>query len=66
MKLQDDVLKEQDLVETINLQEQFGDGLRDQSISAAQILAEQEEARRSDEQRAPLLVPERTSLGYIS
>jgi len=64
MKSQDDISKEQDQTEIVHLQEQFGSGLQDTSLSAAQVLAEQKEMHDSNE-RAPLLVPEHTSLGYI-
>jgi hypothetical protein len=56
MNPQDDISKEQGQTEIVNLQEQFGDGLQDKSLPAAQVLAEQKEARDSNE-RAPLYVP---------
>ena len=56
MNPQDDISKEQGQTEIVNLQEQFGDGLQDKSLPAAQVLVEQKEARDSNE-RAPLYVP---------
>ena len=56
MNPQDDISKEQNQTEIINLQEQFGDGLQDTSLPAAQVLVEQKAARDSSE-RAPLYVP---------
>jgi hypothetical protein len=56
MNPQDDISKEPGQAEIVNLQEQFGDGLQDTSLPAAQILIEQEEARDSN-QRAPLYIP---------
>ncbi len=47
---------EQEQDQIANIQEQFGDGLRDESLPAALVLSQQEEARRQDE-RAPLYVP---------
>ena len=56
MNTQDDRLNEQVGTGGIHLQEQFGDGLQDASLPAAQVLTEQEEARTSNE-RAPLYIP---------
>ncbi len=56
MKPQDDISKEQGQKEIVNLQEQFGDGLQDKSLPAAEVLFEQKEARDSNE-RAPLYIP---------
>ncbi|MGA7192477.1 MAG: hypothetical protein WBW94_02525 [Anaerolineales bacterium] len=64
MNPQNDISKEQGPAEIVNLQEQFGDGLHDNSLPAAQILIEQEVTRDSN-QRALLPAPERTSLGFI-
>jgi len=64
MNPQNDISKEQVEPEAVHLQEHFCDGFQDTSLPAAQVLIEQEEARKSNE-RAPLLAPERTSLGYI-
>ncbi len=46
MKPQDDISKEQGQTEIVNLQEQFGGGLQDTSLPAAQVLTEQKEAAR--------------------
>jgi hypothetical protein len=62
MNPQKDNLKEQDRV--ANVQEQFGDGLRDESLPAALVLSQQEEARESN-QYAPLPALGRTSLGFV-
>jgi hypothetical protein len=64
MNPQDDIPQEQDQAEIVYLQEQFGNGLHDNSLSATQILIEQEEARDSNE-RALLPALERMSLGFI-
>ena len=56
MKPQDDISKEKGQKEIVNLQEQFGDGLRDTSLPAAQVLVEQQEACDSNE-RTPLYIP---------
>jgi hypothetical protein len=56
MNPQDDISKEQGQTEIANLQEQFGDGLQDTSLPAAQVLTQQEEAHESNE-RAPLYIP---------
>lgn len=56
MNPQDDNEKDQAQKEIINLQEQFGEGLQDRSLPAAQVLSQQEEARESNE-RAPLYIP---------
>ena len=56
MNPQNNILKEQVGLETVHLQEQFGDGLQDTSLSAAQVLIEQEEARESKE-RSSLYIP---------
>ena len=64
MKPQDDISKEQGQTEIVNLQEQFGGGLQDTSLPAAQVLAEQKEARNSNE-RTLLPALERTSLGFV-
>jgi hypothetical protein len=55
MDPQEDILKERPS-EIIYLQEQFGDGLQDASLPAAQVLMEQKEAHAS-EQHAPLYIP---------
>ncbi len=49
MNPQDDISKVQGQTEVVKLQEQFGDGLQDRSLPAAQILVEQKEARDSTE-----------------
>ncbi|MGA7604326.1 MAG: hypothetical protein WCA79_00255, partial [Anaerolineales bacterium] len=56
MNPQDDISKEQGQTEIVNLQEQFGNGLQDRSLPAAQVLVEQTAVRDSNE-RAPLYVP---------
>ena len=56
MNPQDDISKEQGQTEIVNLQEQFGDGLQDRSLPAAQVLVEQTAARDANE-RAPLYIP---------
>jgi len=56
MNPQDDISKEQGQTQIVNLQEQFGDGFRDISLPAAQVLVEQQEARESNE-RALLYIP---------
>ena len=56
MNPQDDISKEQGQIEIVNLQEQFGEGLQDKSLPAAQVLVEQQAARDSNE-HAPLYVP---------
>ena len=43
-------------LEDIHLQEHFGDGLQDASLPASQVLAEQEEARASED-RPTLYIP---------
>ncbi len=55
MEPQEDILKEPPS-EIIHLQEQFGDGLQDASLPAAQVLMEQKEACGSEE-RPPLYIP---------
>jgi hypothetical protein len=55
MDPQEDILNERP-PEIIYLQEQFGDGLQDKSLPAAQVLIEQKEAHTSD-QRVPLYIP---------
>ena len=55
MEPQEDLLKERP-TEIIHLQEQFGDGLQDASLPAAQVLTEQKEARGL-EQHPPLYIP---------
>ncbi len=64
MNPQDEISKEQGQTEIVNLQEQFGDGLQDKSLPAAQVLVEQKEARDSNE-HALLPALERTSLGFV-
>ena len=49
MKPQDDISNEQGQTQIVNLQEQFGDGLQDTSLPAAQVLVEQTAARDSNE-----------------
>jgi len=56
MEPQNENLREQSQVEIVNLQEQFGDGLQDASLPAAQVLIEQEEARQPIE-RTCLYIP---------
>jgi len=56
MNPQDDISKEQDQTETVNLQEQFGDGFQDASLPAAQVLAEQKQTRDLNEHTS-LYVP---------
>jgi hypothetical protein len=56
MNPQYDISKEQGQTEIVNLQEQFGDGLQDRSLPAAQVLVEQTATRDSNE-RAPLYIP---------
>jgi len=55
MDPQENILKESSS-ENIHLQERFGDGLQDASLPAAQVLAEQEEARASED-RPTLYIP---------
>ena len=43
MEPQNDRLQEQDQTQFVNLQEQFCAGLQDESLSAAQVLTQQEE-----------------------
>ena len=64
MKPQDDISKEQGQKEIVNLQEQFGDGLQDKSLPAAQVLFEQKEdaiqmnaLRSTSREAAMLLLP---------
>ena len=45
MNPQDDISKEQGQTEIVNLQEQFGNGLQDRSLPAAQVLVEQTAVR---------------------
>ena len=56
MEPQNDRLQEQDQTQIVNLQEQFGAGLQDESLSAAQVLIQQEEAHTPNE-RAALYIP---------
>lgn len=54
MNPQKDNVKEQNRI--ANIQEQFGNGLRDESLPAALVLSQQEEARQQNE-RALLYIP---------
>jgi hypothetical protein len=49
MEPQNDRLQEQAPTQIVNLQEQFGAGLQDQSLSASQVLIQQEEAHTANE-----------------
>ena len=56
MDSQNDRLQEQAEPQIVNLQEQFDAQLQDQSLSAAQVLIQQEEAHTTNE-RPALYIP---------
>ena len=56
MDSQNDPLQEQAQPQIVNLQEQFGAQLQDHSLSAAQVLIQQEEAHTTNE-RPALYIP---------
>jgi hypothetical protein len=56
MDSQNDRSQEQAQPQIVNLQEQFGAQLQDQSLSAAQVLIQQEEAHTANEYAA-LYIP---------